>query len=472
MKKAVRATPRPLSALLFLGAVVLLAACIGRHWETFPPLRENHPRLLFFALDAVPYGLVEELTDPAREGGPLFEGFTRPVPLISSFPSTSSLAFSGILEPFDLPKSPGYEAKFFDRDANAIRGGGLRSYFKIPFGWREFFTWKYNAPIKRALASARPVPGAVREIEWVLAQFAQSNEEVFHGYSALTDAVAHLAGPEGLIPAMTTLDDGIVKLRRENPEKPFHAVIYSDHGVAGGEPLGNVREDVEAALEAAGFRLTQHIRSRHDAVLVPFGLVSSFEVYTRRGRGTDVARVVGTVEGVELCVAREPGAEAEWRVVGASGEAMVARRIGSETWAYRVESGDPLGYAPLLAELRRSAGEPDREWFPDADWFEASHDHRLPDALYRLSRTFDLVQNTASVACSVADGHMYGAGITDLMARISGGRLQWTHGALTATASNGFLLTDVPGWQPPTALRFDQALTGFVREHAREAHGH
>lgn len=470
MSQAVRATSR-LPAFVLVGAALLLAACIGRHWETFPPLRENHPRLLFFALDAVPYGLVEELTDPTREDGPLFEGFSRPVPVISSFPSSTSLAFSGILEPFDLPKSPGYEAKFFDRDANAIRGGGLRSYHKIPFGWREFFTWNYNAPIKRALASARPVKGAVREVEWVLGQFAQSDEKVFHGYSALTDAVAHLAGPEGLIPALTTLDEGIAKLRRENPDKPFHAVIYSDHGVDGGEPLDNVREDVEAALEAAGFRLAEHLRRRDDVVMVPFGLVSSFEVYAKRGRGADVARVVGVVEGVELCVAREPGAEAEWRVVGASGEAVVARRIGSRSWTYRVETGDPLGYAPLLDQLRQDAGDPERSWFPDDAWFEVSHDHRFPDALYRLSRTFDLVQNTASVACSVGDGHMYGAGITDFLARVSGGRLRWTHGALTATASNGFLLTDLPGWRPPEALRFDRALAEFARDSSRHAHG-
>jgi len=465
----VRRIPKSRFTLLVLGAALLLAACIGRKWETFPPLQENHPRLLFFALDAVPYGLVEELTDPERQGDgssdrvPLFQGFTRPVPLISSFPATSSLAFSGILEPFDLPKSPGYEAKFFNREASAIRGGGLRSYYKIPFGWREFFTWKYNAPIKRAFASARAVPGAAREVEWVLAQFAQSDEEVFQGYSALTDAAAHLDGPQGLIPALTALDEGIARLRRENPDRPFHAVIYSDHGIAGGEPLDNVREDVEAALEGAGFRLSEHLYRRSDAVMVPFGLVSSFEIYVRRGLGAEVARAVSRVEGVDLCVAREPGAQAEWRVAGPDGEAVIARRIGTDLWTYRVETGDPLGYAPLLDGLRWGSETGETEWFPDAAWFEASHDHHFPDALYRLSRTFNLVENTASAACSVAPGHMYGAGITEALARLTGDRLKWTHGALTATSSYGFLLTDLPGWQPPTALRFDQALKPFAQ---------
>lgn len=454
--------PRPVAVLTFFGTV-FLAACIGRHWETFPPLPEDHPRLFFFALDAIPHGLVEELTDPARGEDALFQGFTRPVPLISSFPATSSLAFSGILEPFDLPKSPGYEAKFFDRSENSIRGGGLFSYSKIPFGWREFFTWNYNDPVKRALASARPVKGAVREVEWVLARFAQSDKDVFHGYSALTDAVAHLEGPEGLIPALTAVDRGLRDLRRDNPGRSFHAVIYSDHGIAGGQPLANVRADVQAALEQSGFRVTDRLRRRDDAVMVPFGLVSSFEIYVRRGRGADAARIAGRVEGVEVCVAREPGTQAEWRVAGAGGEAVIARRYGSDLWTYRVETGDPLGYSPLLEELSRRSGNPDREWFPDAEWFEVSHDHRLPDALYRLSRTFNLVRNTASAACSVEPGHMYGSGLTEMLARVSGGRLEWTHGALTAASSNGFLLTDVPGWQPPEALRFDRALADFAQ---------
>ena len=449
--------------LLALFGALLLGACIGRHWETFPPLPEDHPRLLFFALDAVPHDLVAELTDPGRGEDALFRGFTPPVPLISSFPATSSLAFSGILEPFDLPRSPGYEAKFFDRGENRVRGGGLLSYHAIEFGWREFFTWKYNDPIKRAFASAKPVKGAVREVEWVFSRFAQSDEDVFHGYSALTDAVAHLEGPEGLIPALTAVDRGIRDLRRENPGQAFHVVVYSDHGIAGGEePLANVRADVQAALKEAGFRVTERLHRRDDAVMVPFGLVSSFEIYVRRGRGAAAARIAGRVEGVEVCVAREPGTQAEWRVVGKAGEAMIARRYGSDLWTYRFETGDPLGYTPLLEELRRRSGDPDREWFRDARWFEISHDHRFPDALYRLSRTFNLVENSASAACSVEPGHMYGSGLTEMLARVTGDRLAWTHGALTAASSNGFLLTDMPGWQPPEALRFDKALADFA----------
>lgn len=440
-----------------------MSACIGSHWETYPPLDEQSPRVFFYALDAIPYDLVRELTDPALGDETLFQDFTRPVPLISSFPATSSLAFSGILEPFDLEKSPGYEAKFFDRDRNEIRGGGLFSYHKIRFGWREFFTWKYNDPIKRAFASARPIQGGVREVEWVLGQFTRSEERVFHGYSALTDAIAHLEGPEGLIPVLRALDAGLRKLHEMNPQEPFYTVIYSDHGIAGGEPLSNVRSDVQEALETSGFQISDHLHRRDDAVMVPFGLVSSFEIYVRRGLGEQVARLVAPVPGVEVCVARERGTMAEWRVVSAAGEAVIARRPGTNQWTYRVEDGDPLGYGPLLEELRRRAGDTEREWFPDTWWFEVSHDHRLPDALYRLSRTFNLVENTASVACSVAPGHMYGAAVTDLLARLTGSRLRWTHGALTAESSYGFLLTDLPGWEPPEALRFDRALAEFAQ---------
>lgn len=464
---------------------ILLVGCIGHRWEVFPPLTEDHPRILFFALDAVPFDLVERLTDPALGDDRLFAGYSRPTPLVSSFPATSSLAFTGLLEPFELERPPGYEAKFFDRDANRIRGGGLVSYRKISFGWREFFTWRYGDPVKRALASARPVKGAVREVEWGLARFAEADDPEFHAYSALTDAVAHLEGPEGLIPALRALDAGIHRLRTQNPERKFHAVIYSDHGIAGGEPLDNVREPVQQALTAAGFTLSSRLLTRRDAVMVPFGLVSSFEVYVQHGRGEEVARILGPVPGVDLCVARQsngagepPWHENRYVVAGDAGQALLLRRSmpGATAsapqrtlWAYRPQEGaDPLAYQSVVETLEERAARESEHlelpagWYPDTWWLEASADHLYPDAPYRLASTFDLVTHTASTVCSVAPGHMYGAWTTDLAARLSGGRLEWTHGALTRQSSLGFLLTDLPGWQAPEVMRFDEALDPFV----------
>ncbi len=53
---------------------------------------------------------------------------------------------------------------------------------------------------------------------------------------------------------------------------------------------------------------------------------------------------------------------------------------------------------------------------------------------------------------------MYGAAYTVFGSRISTGRLRWTHGSMPREPSLGFVMSDVPGWQAPDAVRFDQAL--------------
>jgi hypothetical protein len=445
---------------------VLLAACTGAPPPRVLPPPQAEPRWLFLALDAVPYDLVAELTDPGRGGSALFQGFPPPAPLISSFPSTTSVALTGILEPFALPRPPGYEARFFDRAKNAVRGGGPVSYQKIPFAWRSFFTWRFGNPITRSFATAHPVKSSRREVRWVLERFLRSPEPVFHGYVAVTDGAAHLQGPRSLVPALETLDRGLAALRRRYPERPFYAVIYSDHGIDGGLPLVNVREGVSRALAAGGFRLAQRLRSSRDAVMVPFGLVSSLEIYTLPGHGAEAARLAAPVPGVDLCAAHDGDGVL---VVSRRGEARILTRPAdgeAREWSYRPVAGDlggdPLGYLPLLPQVAAGSPASSQTFYPDRDWFAATRDHRYPDALYRLSRTFDLVENPASAACSLEPGFMFGARATEWAAWLSTGRLRWTHGALTRAASLGFLLSDAPGWSPPPALRFDQALASFA----------
>jgi hypothetical protein len=57
---------------------------------------------------------------------------------------------------------------------------------------------------------------------------------------------------------------------------------------------------------------------------------------------------------------------------------------------------------------------------------------------------------------------MYGHRRTDLASKIADGPLRWTHGALHREATLGFLMSDVPAWNPPPVARFDTALAPFL----------
>ena len=418
------------------------------------------PRTLFLLLDAVPFDFVTEVTDPERPGGPLLATMSRPAPFVSTFPSSTSVAAAGILEPAGLEPSPGYEARFFDWERRRARGGGPISYFKIDFPWRDFFDWEKKGVARSAVGALRPIKASLYRVEKAVAAFLESDDPLFFAYVEATDTAIHLKGPRSMEPVFAALDRELAAARRRRPDLDFRVVLFSDHGISGGEPLANVWRPVRRALKEAGFRLGRRLKRPRDAVLTPFGLVSSFEVYLDPAVAREAAEVLATVSGVDLCVV--PADETAWWVEGREGAARLERLAAGEEWRYRPHTGDPLDYAGVVARLAERSGRPSADRFPDAWWREATAGHRYPDALYRIARGFDLVTNPASVLCSLEPGHMYGAAKTEVLARLRSGRLRWTHGALHSRASLGFLMTDEPGWKPTPGLRFDRGLLPFL----------
>lgn len=439
-----------------LPGLLALVLCAGAGRAAEPPRRT-----LLIALDAVPYEVVAELSDPARGEEALFPWMEPPAPLISTFPSTTSLAMAALLAPFGLEPSPGYEAKHFDRRRNRVRGGGPISYHRLRFPWRDFFDWKIKGLARKATSALRPIKTSLGAIRRSMDAFLASDEPVYFVYYDATDLAAHLRGPDSLRPILAALSARLAAARAADPERPFTTVLFSDHGITGGETLTNARRAVKRALREAGWHPARRLRRPRDVVFVPFGLISSFVAFTAAGEGPEAARAIVRAEGVDLCAAPLASEPEAWRVESRRGGAFIRRRReGARTlWRYQPTGGDPLGYAPVVEALERAGGGP---WFEDGRWFRATHHHAYPDALYRIARAFELVENPASVACSLAPGHMFGSALTDYSGRLTVGALEWTHGALGREASYGFLMTDAAGWRSPPAARFSEALKPFV----------
>jgi hypothetical protein len=437
---------------------ILTAACLLSGGGS--ALRGAEPRLLVLVLDAVPHDLVSRLVH--REQDPIFQDLAGPTAVVSTFPSTTTLAITGILAPLGLGRSPGYEARFFDRRRGVVRGAGPVSYSKIIFPWRESFDWKIDNPARKAIGYLRPQEFVLHELRTGLQAFADSDDPVFYLYVDASDVALHLEGPDRLGETLVEIDRILRDFRQRYPY-PFHLVMMSDHGIAGGDALVNVMNEVEDRLKDAGFRVADDLSGPHNVVFVPFGLLSSFVVHTRYGEEARVGHLITSLSGVDLCAtAEEPG---RWRVFSESGEATFARRTGETgtSWRYDALTADPLRYLPVVEHLQSRAGASDRRWFPDSWWFQATTESRYPDGLFRLAQSFELVENPASLTCSVAPGHMFGADITEFGAVIGGRhRLRWTHGGLHRQETLGFLMSDVPGWEAPAYVRFDQALVGLV----------
>lgn len=433
--------------------LLLIAFCFGSC-----PVYADQARLLIIGIDAIPYEVARKLTDPSLGEEAILGRLKGPAAVVSSFPSTSHLAWTGLLHPFDVPKAEGYEARYFDSNTRKAKGGlGLGS---LSTPWKEFFDWRIQGLPQKALAYGLPRRYGLVELERGLKAFVRSEEPVFAFYIVSTDALGHADGPDALGEFLKDIDEALTELKQDY-DIPFHTVLISDHGMTGDAPLRNIWPLVRKQLRQHGFNISKRLSREQDAVIIVYGLVSSFVVYTNADREAQAASIIASVEGVDLCAIRVADGV---RVISSRGDALIAKKRanGDLLWSYQTLSGDPLGYAPMVTSLQQRTDGSDA-WFTDDLWFEASKHSKYPDALYRLAQSFELVQSPSSVACSVSEGYMFGSRKAQIMALPAIGKLHWTHGALHDSASLGFLMSDLPQWQPPDVVRFDQALIPFAR---------
>lgn len=209
-------------------------------------------------------------------------------------------------------------------------------------------------------------------------------------------------------------------------------MIFSDHA---NNFTHNHRVDLKRPLIDAGFSSVSRLRDPLDFVLPENGLVSFAAIYTANENAPALARVLAKVEGVDFSIYRWGDA---LRVEGAAGSALIFKR--QARFRYHRLHGDPLALAAPMLRLRQ-LGKLDRQGFAHGmDWWAATQDHLYPDPLRRLwEGIHDLVQHPATVLISMRDGYAFGPAIFDqpiLNSRVG------THGALLASHSYGFLMTD------------------------------
>ncbi|HET7370672.1 MAG TPA: hypothetical protein VFK45_07535 [Gammaproteobacteria bacterium] len=421
------------------------------------------PRTLIIGIDAIPYTLA---CDVAGEEG-RFAGFQGPAAVDSTFPSISYTAWSNLLQPLGSTKPLGYETRYFDADDKKLKGG--LSLVEVPASWKETFDWKMHGLVRTAIAYGMPRRYSIWELKHGLQAFAESASAIFSMYIVSTDGLAHLSGPDGLAEVLTAVDDQLKAFKAQHPDMPFNTVMLSDHGIAGGEPLINCWPAVRRAVRGAGFRVCRRLVGDADVVFNPYGLLTNFVLYSPSARQNALAEVVAQAPGVDLAVVRD--GDRAWRVYSDRGQATVERRRGGKgwLWRYRAVSGDPLGYAAIVAAMRRRAGDAAAQWFSDRWWFELTRRSFYPDALHRLAQSFELTDTPPSVICSCTPGYMFGGLKTEYISRATVGRLRWSHGALHRDASLGFMMTDLPEWTAPEMVRAEEALTCLTASEAMAA---
>jgi hypothetical protein len=375
---------------------------------------------LAVCLDGVPYEVMARLWD---EG--LFREFSRPVKMISVFPSVSDVALTDVLH---AEKVPGYENLYFDVQRNQIAGGALSTVSKARIPYLEILD--YDEPgIFKGIAYILPVKTYRADLGRFLKRYNATDLRQYRAHLCSTDSLCHVMTPEDFQQFLHEVDALLreIFLRREGL---LDFVVFSDHG---NSQIQSVRIDVEKFLSERGFQVESSIKSERSVVIPGFGLVGVMAVYCKPESTLRLAQVLSRCEGVDFCSFLDRGAA---QIISAKGSGRILADASGQNLKYETIDGDPLELVPLQQQLAQS-GYADSQGFVKAEvWFKATAEHEFPDAVNAIYRGLtNHVTNRASLLVSLKDGYHYGSKFFDKLVT-----LRSTHGSLRKSSMTGFLM--------------------------------
>lgn len=419
-------------ALLIAVPVLFSAVSATAGQNDDAPADPPAPRMLVLVLDGVPFRVVEA----ARERG-AFAGWPQTLPMVSTFPSMTNVAFAALLRPLGETAVPGYELRHFDHERNRIvKADG--------FAWKDRFQVISHTKSAKAGVYITTRKKIRRDMTKVEKLALESPSELMLAHVAATDTLTHFRGDGAITDLVVQLAERIDALRRahlERFERPLRIYLLSDHGNTAGSKV-RTPSGVGKLLRGAGLNPAKRLEGPDDVVAVTYGIVGYGVLFLDPSRAEVAARAMLGHPGVNL--AAWVSDQHTLRVVGDEGEALVRwrHRSGRLELAHRATRGDPL----RLADAERgmaAAGKFDPDGFAsEADWFEATALGDYPAAPIRLVRSLDgsWVTNVATVIVSFAPGYAWGIRSAQLGAWFRGGKLEATHGGLDRGSTWGFYL--------------------------------
>lgn len=400
------------------------------------------PRTVVFAFDGIPFEVAAE----AHARGD-FGAWPAPVPLVSTFPSLTNVAFAAMFEPLGVEPIAGYEVPHFDWDRNRMVG---KSPFRIKdsaYGWRDVLPSEVGGLWKHFVGYAAPRRAALRQLDEAVEAILTSEDDPLVVYVAGSDSLTHFSGYGATLSVLQ-----IAAERLQATGERVHAatgsclrwVLVSDHG--------NTREKVRRMrgfrrhLKRSGFRPKRRLEAPRDVVATTFGLVNFGVLYAVRESARQLAEATASHRDVEIAAYR--AGERRVRVLAADGEAVIRWKGTGDLrrFFYEAEREDPLELSAARSALEK-AGDLDAEGFaPAAVWLRENAAARFPGALERLVDALvgAYVEHEGTVVFSTVPGRAWGRKAGFLGAWLRGGLLEGTHGGLDRESTLGFLMTNDP----------------------------
>ncbi|HXV75900.1 MAG TPA: alkaline phosphatase family protein [Candidatus Polarisedimenticolaceae bacterium] len=420
------------------------------------------PRVLVLALDGVPLRSIEA----ARAEG-AFEGWPPPLPLVSSFPSVTNVAFTAILHPFGVDQAGGYEVAHFNRDKNKVVGGSPFGYEERLYAWRDAFdvtSRTFGSKLATYTTPKRASRHGLDRAEQALYEL--PDKQLILAHVGATDALIHLRGDKAILRFLIEVDERLREVKRAHRARTgreLSVVLLSDHGNSSIKirKAGGLRK----SLERAGLAVTKHIDQPGTVVAPTFGIVGYGALFMHRSDAATAGRAIVGNATVDLAAwLDEPSRMVVLSDAGAATVRWVEDGRGGLRMSYRMETGDPLEQAAALERLSRRGLLDAAGYATESAWFDETVASEYPDAMRRLIHSLvgTWVENYATVVFSLKPGYAWGWTSAHVSSKLSGGRLEGTHGGLDAASTIGFFMADDPARNPNGPVRADRALAGFA----------
>ena len=372
-----------------------------------------------------------------RQAFSLEEGYFPVSRMVSTFPSTSDVAWTDIFGDRPLP---GYQRTYFSVAANSqIIINGITTTMEH----ESQMSWQLENNMLRTMGYMYPVHTYAYEIHETIRSFWDDtdNDGNYYVYIRASDDAQHL--DRNIFDLLCSLDEQLQEMRaryKTQEGRDLQILILSDHGHNHADSFKRV--GVRPFLEKAGYRITDSIQSSNDVVLPTTGIEDWVEIHNAPAATRTLVPLLTRLEGVDLVTGRDPDDPDRFLVMNSRGDqAEIDWNPANDTYRYSPEMGDPLLYQPALKSLANSKllGA---DGFATSDaWMTVTLTNHYPLALERIAHGLTRVTlNPATILLSLSNDYVHAGWLILRGADLS--TFSSTHGALDNLNSDGVVLSN------------------------------
>jgi hypothetical protein len=427
--------------------------------QAFPSTGAALPARLVLALDGIAYRDLKAMQTGVtytniwgsvlhRKAFSSEEGYFPVSRMVSTFPSTSDVAWTDIFGDRPLP---GYQRTYFSAAANLlISHNGVTTTVE----YERQMDWQVDSSFIRSMGYIYSAHTFEYEMHELVKNFwnARTKDGNYYAYLRSSDDAQHL--DRNIFSLLCLLDKQLQDLRasyKMHEGRDLQIVILSDHGH--NHAGSGQRVKIQSFLEKAGYRITQSIANPKDVVLPTAGIEDWVEIHNSPAETEKLAQLLTHLKGVDVLTARIPDQTNRCLVMNSKGErAVIEWNSANNAFRYSTEKGDPLNYRPVVEALK-GKNLLDADGFATANaWMAASLTNHYPMALERIARGLTgIVLNPATILISLDNQYVNAGWLVK-----EGSRLEAygsTHGGLDDLNSDGILLSNFKPTQDTSSDR-------------------